>query len=166
MERHILGLDWFPSNRPKPGHEAEFAELSALDMGQLDDRRVAQAQERFREISESPFDFYRPEEHWRLLMFRGELLREAVEVIGKPLLDRAWQPQTAQELAAYGEALQAAALSFARKHLLDGAVFGPVPGTVPLDERESRLAACLIAMEAARWCLWWSAKGFGLSPDY
>lgn len=161
-----MGLDWFPSNRPKPGYEDEFAQLESLDITGWEDARRAQAEARFREISESPFDFARTNGHWTRLSFRAELLKEAVDVIGVGLLDRAWERQTSQELAAYGETLLTTAQSFARKHHLNRAASTEAAAAAGSEESDSRVDAFRITVAAAHWCLWWSAKGYGLFPDF
>jgi len=51
-----MGLDWNPMARAKPGSEAEHARILALDLDALPDAEQARTIERFREISDAPYE--------------------------------------------------------------------------------------------------------------
>src|SRR4029079_13878497 len=51
-----MGLDWNPLARPKPGFEAEFERLLAIDVRELSEAEEAALRERFAEVSGAPFE--------------------------------------------------------------------------------------------------------------
>jgi hypothetical protein len=51
-----MGLDWNPLPRPRPGHEAEFERLLAVDLERLAERDREAHLGRFAEITEAPWE--------------------------------------------------------------------------------------------------------------
>lgn len=94
--------------------------------------------------------------------FAGQLLEDVRQVIGKEMLDRAWRVMAAKELREYGLALKAAQERFDRSHAAD---LAREAGHWAKGSASPRHQSSVIA-DAAAWCLWWSERGFGLSPDY
>jgi len=95
--------------------------------------------------------------------FRAQFLLDTQEVIGEPLLHRAYEHMLAPELAAYADALDAATRPWA-----EAAGVAGVERAVsrPDAEPESPRAIADILFNAIRWCRFWSSRGHGLEPWY
>jgi hypothetical protein len=93
--------------------------------------------------------------------FRGSFLQDAASIIGTELHERAFTRMTAATLHAYGEQLLDAARAFAAPRGL-GWIEGQFES--PTDDEETDESRVHIVFSAAAWCLWWSARGFGLEP--
>jgi hypothetical protein len=213
-----MGLDWNPLARPKPGFEAEYARLLAMDLDGLKDADREATLERFGEISDAPYEvldaprvgFDSEADQWlqeRLretgraaefpearegmrgfyvldlvpespglpvygsdgyegvdrYTFRGKFLDDAQHIIGDELYQRAWQQLTAADLGEYGQALLAAARGYAASRGLEHLEHEREP---PTHDDQDPAWGTHIVFSAAAWCLWWSAKGFGLEPYF
>lgn len=99
---------------------------------------------------------------WVGYSYRGQLLEDVRHVIGDELFNRAWQTMTSKELHEYGTSLEAALLHFARQHRHELAM----ATEAERDDPDSPASKAEVLSGAASWCLWWSSRGFGLSPDY
>ncbi len=94
--------------------------------------------------------------------FRGSVLDGVREVLGR-LFDEAFRFKSAVELEDYGERLMACARRFARRHRVMEIELVRERPDVTAGRAES---SAHILFAAARWCLYWSRRGHGLSPAY
>jgi hypothetical protein len=98
-----------------------------------------------------------------LTSFRGQFLRDAENVLGDALLERAYQNLLPVQLLAYGRELQAVATAYARAHGVEEiAARRECPDA---DEGSPESVAHIVA-SAARWCAFWAARGHWLNADY
>lgn len=99
---------------------------------------------------------------WVGYSYPAQRLADVRRVIGDELVKRAWQTMTAKELHEYGTSLEAALVRFARQHRHELAT----ATEAERDDPDSLGSQAEVLAGAAAWCLWWSARGFGLSPAY
>ena len=95
--------------------------------------------------------------------FRGEFLKDVSGLLGEELFEAAYSLMTASELNVYGGRVLAVARAFAAKHGLERLEEQRDP---PENDASSPEAHAHVLFSAARWCLWWSARGHGLEPYY
>jgi hypothetical protein len=91
--------------------------------------------------------------------FRAQFLIDCENIIGKQLLEKAYEHHTAGDLIKYGNEL----LSSANTYAADNAFV--IPNEAPEDEKsiESLLH---IVKSAAEWAIFWGGKGHGLEPYF
>ncbi|VWD63516.1 hypothetical protein BLA39750_07731 [Burkholderia lata] len=106
---------------------------------------------------------------WERWSFRAQFLRDCEDALGERLFDEAWLNHLPDQLADYGRRLMNCASSYAETHGVahvlnmraypaDNQELGPVEGG-------PAYKAHIIA-SAARWALFWSARGHGMHADY
>jgi len=91
--------------------------------------------------------------------FRGQFLNDCEEIIGKKLLEEAYEYHTAEELIAYGKELLNKAERYAKEHNRT------IPKEPPEDD-ESIEALLHIVKSAGEWAVFWGEKGHGLEAYF
>ncbi len=95
--------------------------------------------------------------------FRGKFLESCADVIGDDLLDQAWTPLLAPELADYGRSLSRCAERFAAEHSLAHVLNNRA---FDWDDEGDPASQLHVVDQAARWCIFWSDRGHGLEPYF
>ncbi|NSX54535.1 hypothetical protein [Parasulfitobacter algicola] len=94
--------------------------------------------------------------------FRGKFLKTCKDVIGSALLEKAWDPMLAYDLATYGKDLRAAADAYAETHQVQH-ILGQKNADFDETSPEGKVH---IVDQAARWAIFWSDRGHGTEPYY
>jgi hypothetical protein len=94
--------------------------------------------------------------------FRAAFLQDVEEIIGPERMGKAYSYMTADELGAFGRDLLRCARDFANANHAEHAESAD---DVEYDEASAESRAHIL-FAAAKWCLFWAARGFGLEPDY
>lgn len=95
-----------------------------------------------------------------LTSFRGAFLSDCEELLGKELVESAWDPKLPEALVAYGRALLERADAWAAAHDCEW-----VRDQVnPPDDLKSPAGVAHIVFAAGRWCLYWGERGHWLDP--
>ena len=89
--------------------------------------------------------------------FRAKFLDDVEDVLGPELYQRAYERMLAPELEAYGSQLMAAARAFVDSRGIAEPAESP-------DDFGTDASRAHILFTAARWCLYWAARGHGLDP--
>ncbi|MBI5171548.1 MAG: hypothetical protein SFV17_04885 [Candidatus Obscuribacter sp.] len=87
--------------------------------------------------------------------FRANLLKDCVAIIGRELLDKAFEMMTAAELCLYGEALEKKALAFANAEGIDVAKIDWAA-----ENKQKPLEQLDIVLCASRYCRFWGTHGY------
>jgi hypothetical protein len=95
--------------------------------------------------------------------FRGSFLKSCEPVLGEELINRAWEPMLAADLARWGAALGERARAFAAR---DGVETVIGRREIAFAGEDDPATQAHIADSAARWALWWSARGHGSEPYF
>ena len=153
---------------PRVGFDAaadEWLRASLEEAGKLDDLAEAQeAMKGYHVLDLLPpcdgFPIYTHYGHYDGLdrySFRAKFLDDVEEVIGPELHERAYQRMLARKLEEYGSQLMAAARTFVASR-------GIAEPAEPSEDFGSDESRAHILFSAARWCLYWAARGHGLDP--
>lgn len=97
--------------------------------------------------------------------FRAKFLEDCRDVLGEELLGEGWIHHTAAELKDYGTRLRNCAASFADAAGVTGVV-GQRDRPDWLSDWEHPASKAHIMDSAARWCLFWGARGHGMIADF
>ena len=95
--------------------------------------------------------------------FRGQFLKDTLDIIGENLFERAYERVLAPEMIMYGKELIMRAEAWATEHGIDLTSINPEAKDFELDSPEGKLD---IVMSAGRWCIFWGERGHLLDPDY
>ncbi|MFA6213055.1 MAG: hypothetical protein WCT03_08710 [Candidatus Obscuribacterales bacterium] len=87
--------------------------------------------------------------------FRANFLKDCVDIIGKELLDKAFEMMTAAELCNYGEALEKKAIEFANLRGIDIAKVD-----WEAENKAQPLEQLDIVLCATRYCRFWGTRGY------
>jgi hypothetical protein len=96
--------------------------------------------------------------------FRGQFLVGARDIVGDALLERAYCSQTAAELSAYGDALLAAARSWAAPRGLEHLEKLDIPDDAWAEDSDAARVHAVFA--AGRWCRHWGERGCEMKAWY
>lgn len=96
--------------------------------------------------------------------FRGKFLADCEDIIGGELLNRAWEDLQASELMAYGQALKTVAETYAVENKVEH-VLG-LRDISDEDYANEAAAKAHFMISAAKWCIYWAERGFGLEPYF
>ena len=88
--------------------------------------------------------------------FRADYLRDCEEIIGKELLDSAYESKQPEETVSYGGKLIKKATDFASAHGIDTAK------TLQSDDPDSVEFRVNVVLAAGRWCQFWGQRGHWL----
>ncbi|GAB2876443.1 hypothetical protein ACCI51_13620 [Microbulbifer echini] len=91
--------------------------------------------------------------------FRAQFLKKCEDIIGKNLLNKAFEYQQPAELVNYGDQLIESANRYSATHGLE------IPKQAP-DEIDTPLFHLHIVASAGRWCKFWGSRGHMLEPYF
>lgn len=91
--------------------------------------------------------------------FRAEFLKDCVDLIGKDLLDDAWNSKLPDEMRDYADKLMQCAESYASKHGYD-------LDQLNIEDIDSIDTKLDIIVCAAKWCRFWAARGHVLDAYF
>ncbi|SMO76315.1 hypothetical protein [Paracoccus laeviglucosivorans] len=95
--------------------------------------------------------------------FRGDFLRDCVDVLTAAQISDAWVPKLSRDLLAYGESL----CDSARNAAVEEGATDVIDRRAPPDVVAlSRVYQIHIADSCGRWCKFWAKRGHGLEPDF
>lgn len=95
--------------------------------------------------------------------FRGEFLRNCVDVLRATQIKDAWEPKLSRDLLAYGQSLRDAAHQAA---VTEGLIEVIDQHDSPDALAKSFASQIHIADSCGRWCIFWAKRGHGMDPDY
>jgi len=95
--------------------------------------------------------------------FRAQFLQDCKSIIGEELLEIAYLHKSPDELVKYGETLIDAARNYAAEH---NCVELEDQREPPKGDGISPSSCVHILFSAAKWCLYWGHRGYGLEPDF
>lgn len=96
--------------------------------------------------------------------FRGKFLSDCEDILGDELLNRAWEHLQANELLAYGQALQSIAEQYAAENNVEHVLV--LRDISDEDYANEPAAKAHFMISAAKWCIYWAERGFGLEPYF
>lgn len=106
---------------------------------------------------------------WERWSFRAEFFRDCEDVLGERLFNEAWLNHLPDQLADYGRGLMNCASMYAKTHdvahILNLRAYPADNLALSTVEGGPAYKAHIIA-SAARWALFWSARGHGMHADY
>ncbi|WP_299582835.1 hypothetical protein [uncultured Microbulbifer sp.] len=91
--------------------------------------------------------------------FRAQFLKECEDIIGKDLLNKAFEYQQPAALVNYGDQLIESANKYSATHRLQ------IPEQAP-DEIDTPTFYLHIVVSAGRWCKFWGSRGHMLEPYF
>lgn len=96
-------------------------------------------------------------------VFRGEFLRDCEDLIGKGLLNEAWETKIATETLDYGNRLMEVADKIAAQNNLEYLKNQRLPPEMDEDSMESKLH---ILFSLSKWLIFYGKNGHGYEADY
>lgn len=96
-------------------------------------------------------------------VFRGQFLTDCIDLVGKELVQEAWETKLAPATLDYGQRLMAAADAIAKEHGLEYLKTQRIPPDTDEESLESKLH---ILFSAAKWLIFYGRNGHGYEADY
>lgn len=96
-------------------------------------------------------------------VFRGQFITDCVKLIGKDLVEEAWETKLARETLSYGHKLMAVADKIAKQHNLEYLKAIYMPPEYDEDSIESQLH---IVYSMAKWLIFYGENGHGYEADF
>jgi len=96
-------------------------------------------------------------------VFRGQFLTDCIDLVGKELVQEAWETKLAPATLDYGQRLMAAADAIAKEHGLEYLKTQRIPRDTDEESLESKLH---ILFSAAKWLIFYGRNGHGYEADY
>lgn len=96
-------------------------------------------------------------------VFRGQFLRDCLDLIGEDLVNEAWQTKQADEALDYGNRLMAVAERLAKEHSLEYLKTQRLPPDTDEDTIQSKLH---IVYSIAKWLIFYGKNGHGYEADF
>lgn len=96
-------------------------------------------------------------------MFRGQFLRDCIDLIGEDLVNEAWETKFADETLEYSNRLMAAADKIAKEKNLEYMKIQRLPPDTDEDTIESKLH---IFFSIAKWLIFYGKNGHGYEADF
>jgi hypothetical protein len=96
-------------------------------------------------------------------VFRGQFLRDCIDLIGEDLVNEAWETKLADDAFNYGQRLMAVADEIAKDNNLQYLKEQRMPPEVDEDSIESKLH---IMYSLAKWLSFYGKNGHGYEADY
>lgn len=96
-------------------------------------------------------------------VFRGQFLKDCISIIGKDLVNEAWESKLANEAFEYGKKLMAVADKIANEHHLEYLKAQRLPPDYEQGTIESNLH---IVFSLAKWLIFYGKNGHGYEADF
>ena len=96
-------------------------------------------------------------------VFRGQFLRDCVDIIGEDLVNEAWETKLASETLDYGNRLMTVADKIAKEKNLEYLKSQRLPPDTDEDSIESKLH---IVFSLAKWLIFYGKNGHGYEADF